>query len=150
MPKIEVIARLIVIHQGSVLLSHKIGAGSVYLPGGHIEQNESAQQALRREAHEECGCEIEVGEFLGVVEHAYTDEAKQKRHHEYNLIFSGGLLDAPFPQPPQSREPDLEFLWQPLDHLDEANLLPKPMREIVRQCAAGKLSPGLWQSTIQP
>ncbi len=139
--KPEVIARLIIIQQGHVLLSHKIGANNTYLTGGHIERDETAHQALAREFGEECGCEIEVGDFVGVVEHAYTKEAKQKRHHEYNLVFTGKLPDSPFPQPPQSKEPDLEFLWQPLDRLDEANLLPQPMREIVQKCAAGNSRP---------
>ena len=149
MPKIEVIARLVVIHDHNVLLSRKLGADNTYLVGGHVEQDETAQQALRREFEEENGLQIEVGEFLGVVEHAYTNEVKQKRHHEYNLVFSGKLLQDPFPRPPESREPNLEFLWQPIDRLDEANLLPLPMREIVRACAAGKLSPSLWKSTLK-
>ncbi len=148
MPKIEVIARLIIIQAGSVLLSHKLGENNTYLTGGHVEQDETAQQALRREFEEECGCAIEVGEFLGVVEHAYTSTEKHKRHHEYNLVFSGKLVDTPFPQPPPSKEAKLEFLWQPLDHLDEANLLPGPMNEIVRQCAAGELRPSVWKSTL--
>ncbi len=146
--KPEIIARLIIVQDESVLLSHKIGADNTYLTGGHVEKDETAQQALAREFEEECGCKIEVGEFLGVVEHTYTNEAKNKRHHEYNLVFSGQLTDSTFPHPPPSKEPGLEFLWQPLNHLNEANLLPAPMRELVRQCAAGKLRPGLWESTL--
>ncbi len=42
---------------GIVVMSH---------PGGHIESGESPEQAVVREALEETGCRITVGEMLGI------------------------------------------------------------------------------------
>lgn len=146
MSKIEIIARLVAVQQGSVLLSHKIGAPYTFLPGGHVEYGESAIAALHRELREECGCAVEVLDFLGVVEHAYSGE--KKRHQELNLLFSGRLPGARFPQPPASLEAHIEFLWQPLGRLEQANLLPVAMIALVRRCAAAQLPPGLWESNL--
>ncbi len=41
-------------------------------PGGKLEPGESLPEGLRREIREELAAEIEVGEELGVFEHAYT------------------------------------------------------------------------------
>ena len=38
----------------------------IYHPGGHIESGESPEQAVVREALEETGCRITVGEMLGI------------------------------------------------------------------------------------
>ncbi|MDE6011179.1 MAG: (deoxy)nucleoside triphosphate pyrophosphohydrolase [Prevotella sp.] len=42
-------------------------------PGGKIEPNESAQDALRREIREELNCEIIVGDLLTTVEYDYPN-----------------------------------------------------------------------------
>ena len=42
-------------------------------PGGKIEENETEQDALRRELFEEMEMEVEIGEKLISIEHAYPD-----------------------------------------------------------------------------
>ena len=41
-------------------------------PGGKLQPNESAPQALQRELHEELGIEVEVGAHVISLDHAYT------------------------------------------------------------------------------
>ena len=60
------------IHCGKVLLVERAPHRKVYpavwdLPGGHIEGEESPEDALRREAREELGIEIESFQLLGQV-----------------------------------------------------------------------------------
>ncbi len=50
---------------GAVILArHRFGAPAWRLLGGFIQRDESLQEALRREIHEETGLEIEVGALL--------------------------------------------------------------------------------------
>lgn len=49
-----------------VLLTKRADVGLWCLPGGMVEIGETVEQALRREVHEEIGCEIDVGALVGV------------------------------------------------------------------------------------
>ena len=48
-------------------------AGCWEFPGGKLESGESLTDALRREMREELDVEIEIGEQIDYVEHAYPD-----------------------------------------------------------------------------
>jgi len=53
-----VISTLVVLQEGRMLLVRKEGGTCFILPGGKIEPGETVEQAVRREAREELGCEI--------------------------------------------------------------------------------------------
>lgn len=116
---IETIARGVCIADGKLLLCRAKGGNSSYLPGGHIEFGETGREALVREVKEELGVGSKTGKFLGAVENAFLQ--KGRRHAEINLVYALelGSLDA------VSQEDWIEFFWQPLDRLGEANILPK-------------------------
>ncbi len=116
---IETIARGVCIVDGKLLLCRAKGGNSSYLPGGHIEFGETGREALVREVKEELGVGSRTGKFLGAVENTFLQ--KGKRHAEINLVYELKLdsLDA------VSQEDWIEFFWQSLDNLGEANILPK-------------------------
>ena len=86
-------------------------------PGGKIEPNETVTDCIRREIMEELGIEIEVGERLIVVEHAYTHfKVTLNVHHCRHL--SGE---------PQPIECD-EVKWVTLDEIEQ---YPFPKANVV-------------------
>ena len=86
MTGIEFIARAVIRRDGEIILAHKIGESNTFLPGGHIELEEYAKEALSRELAEELGLGSEIGDFVGVLEHKFTDR-HGTAYEEVNLIF---------------------------------------------------------------
>ena len=75
-PIVEVAAGILLDTQGRYLLGQRpLGkpyAGYWEIPGGKIELGETVFCALQRELQEELGIQIELGEELIMLEHAYT------------------------------------------------------------------------------
>lgn len=75
-PHYEVTAAVLVYDDGRVLVTQRHAddmlGGLWEFPGGKREGNETLAECLAREIREELGIEIEVGDLLTVVEHAYT------------------------------------------------------------------------------
>lgn len=134
MGEIEIIARLAFVDQGHVLLCRRRDAGYTYLPGGHVEFGEGTRAALAREVDEELGVPAAVGRFLGVVENAFQQHGGP--HQELSLVFAGRLPGVSFPAAPPSREAHIDFVWQPLDQLAAANLLPPLVIDLLRRDGA--------------
>lgn len=57
--------------------------GCLALPGGYVEEGETAEDAARREVLEETSLEIEPIEILGV----YSDPARDPRRHTMTVVF---------------------------------------------------------------
>lgn len=70
------VAAAAIIRSNRVLIArrpqHKLLGGMWEFPGGKLEGNEDAQQALKREIREELDCDVRVGETIGTYRHAYT------------------------------------------------------------------------------
>jgi 8-oxo-dGTP diphosphatase len=75
-----------------VLRAHEPQAGRWTVPGGHVEPDESLQDAARREAYEETGLDVVVGAELGVVEIPYGDDLLEV--HDFAAEVVGGTLGA--------------------------------------------------------
>ena len=74
MKQIEVVAAIIFDEQERIFATQR-GYGEWKdwweFPGGKMEAGETAQEALRREIHEELDAEIEVGELLRTIDYDY-------------------------------------------------------------------------------
>ena len=142
---IELIARGVLIGPHGLLLCRVIGKDHTFLPGGHIEFGESASSALTRELKEEIGMKIDVGNFLGALEHKFGQSGE--KHHEINLVF---LMSAPAIErraKVAAVEKHIEFVWQSINMLTEVNLLPKALRLLIPQWTRGKQAP--WSSDLR-
>lgn len=78
-PRVRLGARGIIIDEnGKIALFNKANKNEYKLPGGGIDEGENPEEAFKREALEETGCEIEIIKFLGTIEeHKSLDNFKQ-------------------------------------------------------------------------
>lgn len=109
--------------QGNILIDRRKQEGLLgglwEFPGGKIEPGESVEACVSREIKEELGIEIEVGDRLITIEHAYT-------HFKVTLnVFSCKYLSGE----PQPIECD-EVKWVTLDEIDEYPF-PKANSQII-------------------
>jgi len=141
----EIIARGVLAIDEWVLLCHSAGAANTFLPGGHIEFNESATGALVREMKEETGLAVAPARFLGAMEHTFVQEGVQ--HCEVNLIFEMASEGLDPRVAPASHEGNISFRWVRMDGLSEARLEPKPLQRLLPLWIAGSGDATAWAST---
>ncbi len=105
-----------------------------YLPGSHIEQGESAQNAPVRELKEETGFECKVKRFLGCLEYSFDPEENSICHnHEYNLVFEATSSSLESAQTILSPESHIELVWMSLGELDTIDFRPEPLVYLIPQ-----------------
>src|SRR5712671_2023524 len=63
------------------------------LPKGKIEPGESLEQTAVREVREETGCEVHVGEFLGVTHYEVGGKPKEVSYWRMALVMQNAVED---------------------------------------------------------
>lgn len=123
---IHVIARGFLIHNNVVILCRVKGSQSFFLPGGHIEDGESAQSALIRELGEEMGTnDYRISDFLGVCENIFFVK-EDVLQHEINLVFKVETSDN-FKM--DTKEDHIEFLGMKKEELKNCKILPTQLKD---------------------
>jgi 8-oxo-dGTP pyrophosphatase MutT (NUDIX family) len=132
MSDVELIARALITDGERVLLAQPVGSDWYFLPGGHVEAEEAAVDALRRELAEELGATgVQVGGLLAVTETRYTDNRGD--HHELNLVFdvtAAAVADT-------SLESHLAFTWFDRRELTALEIRPTTIGDVVRSAWDG-------------
>lgn len=104
-----------------IILCRSKGADYFSLPGGHIEDGESARTALLRELNEEIGISnLETTAFVGVCENVFSQEEGVSQH-EINIVIK---VNVPLELKIESQENHLEFVSIPKKDLKNYNILP--------------------------
>ncbi len=142
----EIISRGVCVHRGHVLLCRNRKRGNVYLPGGHLEGEERAPDALARELVEELGLRCRIGRFLGMVQHAF--DHKGGRVVEINFVFAFQLPKASLRRPPVSTEEKIEFYWWPLAKLARAKIQPNVLARVLPVWLRSRAQASRWVSTF--
>jgi 8-oxo-dGTP diphosphatase len=142
--KFHYIVRGLCISEGQILVAKAIGEKNTFLPGGHVDTGEKAQDALVREIKEELGVTATISFFLGAVENYW--EQNSVSHFEINLVFMVKIDELSVNTKPTSQEDHLEFLWVRPEELPALNLLPTPNIELVN--GLHQYKPAFWASTL--
>jgi len=69
--------RILMVRDGQVVLVKHTYQDAWFLPGGGVKRGETLEQAIRREAAEECGAVLHQVDFIGT----YTNFAEYKSDH---------------------------------------------------------------------
>jgi ADP-ribose pyrophosphatase YjhB (NUDIX family) len=133
---IHVLSRGVIIDQDHILLAYdprtppdhyyELNTFFYYLPGGHVDFQESAHKALVREIKEETGFEATIEKFLGLIENAWHFPGDEVccHTHEINLIFKLTVMGLKFRDAVPQKEEHVAFEWIPISSLEETDLRP--------------------------
>lgn len=123
---IHLISRGLLLQKDSIILCRMVGAKWYFLPGGHIENGETAKQALLRELEEEIKlADYKIGEFLGVCENTF-ELSENVLQQEVNLVFA---VEVPQDLVVETKEGHIEFVLVPKSELLEYKILPAEIKD---------------------
>lgn len=109
----EVAVDAVIVENGNVLLvlrDHDPFRGFWVLPGGHVEENETVEQAVIREVKEEVGLDVEVISLIGV----FSDPSRDPRG-----LVSVAFLTRPVGGQLRLNRESKDAKWFPIDALPE-------------------------------
>lgn len=80
----------VIVHDGKYLMVEELSGGRAVFsqPGGHIESDESPEQAAQREVLEETGCIVSCNDLIGV----YLWIHPQTRQQFLRLVYTADLV----------------------------------------------------------
>lgn len=134
---IHVIVRAILVNGENIILCHSKGSKSFFLPGGYLENGETAKGALLRELAEEIGeADYKIKSFVGACENIFPISIDALQH-EMNLVFE---VNYPADLEISSKEDHLEFLKIDKKDVTNYNILSAPFKEgIIEWLKDGKI-----------
>lgn len=132
---IHLIARALMVSGDNLIFCYSQEKDWLFLPGGHVEDGESARQALARELEEELGAgNYPIGELLGVSENVFSPEDGWQQH-EINLVFQ---VNMPAGFVPVCQEKHIGYVVIPRQHFSEHNILPSQFQAAIPRWLDGE------------
>jgi 8-oxo-dGTP diphosphatase len=116
-------ARIVVIRR-----DREPAKGRWTFPGGGIELGETVRDALRREALEETGLEVEAGELAAIVDRILPDDAGRIQYHYVILDF----LARPVAGALRPGDDASDIRWVGLSELEQLDMTEQA-KEIARK-----------------
>ena len=133
--KLNIRAGGILIHDNKVLTHRDVNKDHYCLPGGRVEIGESSEQTIKREIQEELGKKIEILGYVSTIENFF--EMENKKYHEIYFLYRIEFVDEEdkninYTMHNLEGKEYLQYVWIDLDKIDEYNLLPKCLKDIVK------------------
>ena len=110
----------IIVQEGKIALIKRIRDGETYyvFPGGGIEEDETAEEAAKREVYEELGVHIEVEHLIAKVEYKGTE-------YYFNAHIIGGVFGSGKAEEFEIKDRGSYIpLWLPIQELEKVNIKP--------------------------
>ena len=124
----------ILIADGKVLLQQDLDSLEFAQPGGHVQIGETTQAALIREFQEEMAAKISVKKLVSVGEIFWSWQGRQTNCIDFSYLVeleNAAALDFAKPQTLLDN-PRVQLSWQPLNQLNQLNLHPSQLIEILQ------------------
>ena len=135
-------ANSIIVNNDKVLLLDLNNNGFLCLPGGHVHIGEDSKTAVIRETQEEVGIKFKSAKLVSIIENFFTKKKNGivKDFHElsfYYLMENGIIppekqVDFAYIENDEGKLVDLKFYWIGLNKLDEYDIRPAPLKEILK------------------
>lgn len=133
--KLNIRAGGVIIHNNKLLTHKNINKDHYCLPGGRVEVGEDSKETIKREIKEELGKEIDIIGYIATIENLFKME--DKKYHEIYFLYKIEF------QNEEDKNIDyimhnlegkeyLQYEWIDLDRIDEYNILPKCLKDILR------------------
>jgi ADP-ribose pyrophosphatase YjhB (NUDIX family) len=135
-PDAPILAVGVIIRQGdriALIRRDKEPARGLWtFPGGAVELGEPVRDAARREALEETGLEVEIGEVALVLDSLFRDDAGRVQYHYVIIDFMARPIGGTF----QPGTDVSATCWASLEDLDRLEMTAKA-QEVARQLLSG-------------
>ena len=134
--KLNVRAAGVLIHNNKLLVHKNINSDHYAIVGGRVEIGESSEETIKREVQEELGKDIEIIECIGTIENFF--ESKDSKYHEilfvHKIEFENDE-DKTIEYTLDNKEGKdySHYEWLELDKLDNYNLVPSVIKQIVKK-----------------
>ncbi|ADK06102.1 TPA: NUDIX hydrolase [Bacillus anthracis] len=117
----------IIVQEGKIALIKRIRGGETYyvFPGGGIEEGETPEEATKREAYEELGVHIKVGNLIAKLEFKGTE-------YYFNAHIIGGVFGSGKAEEFELKDRGSYIpLWLPIHELEKVNIKPYEVVESI-------------------
>ena len=134
--KLNVRASGVIIHNNKILVHKNLNSNHYALIGGRVEIGEDSATTVKREAQEELGKEVETTGYVSTIENFF--EMKGRKYHEILFIHKAEFINdedkkIEYTLKNMEGKEHLQYEWLDLDKLDEYPLVPKTVKDILKE-----------------
>lgn len=134
--KLNIRAAGVIIHNNKILVHRNINSNHYALIGGRVEIGEDSVETVKREIMEETGKEVEIIGYVATIENFF--KMNEQKYHEIMFIHKVEFVEEQDKQIQETiknieGKDYLQYEWLDIDKIDEYNILPKTIKEILKE-----------------